>query len=264
LGTWQVRSTLPSENRVLTAECSASYNPAMQRLTLFLLAASLLAAQPAREVEITSEPHHHLLFTNDEIRVFRVEVAPHSETLMHWHHHDYIYVTLGAAEVVNAVKDKPPVTFKLQDGETNFLAAPFAHIARNLSDQPFRNVTVEILQDARLRQSPAKWDEQRGLDILQGGTREILWVKDGIRASEFELQPGGVVPSQPRSHPMLLVAVSDLDLFFGNPRVHDSQQVLMPQRHLRSGNVTWMPSGFQLPILNASQQKAKFVTLEFP
>jgi quercetin dioxygenase-like cupin family protein len=236
----------------------------MRRLTLFLLAASLLLAQSVGEVEVTAEPHHHLLFSNSDVRVFRVEVAPHSETLMHWHRHDYIYITLGAAEVVNAVNGKAPITFKLQAGETNFLPAPFAHIARNLSDQPFSNVTVEILQDARLRQSPAKWDEERGLDILQGGTREILWVKDGIRASEFELQPGGVVPSQPRSHPMLLVAVSDLDLFFGNPRVHQAHQVLMPQRHLRSGDVIWLPSAFQLPMLNAGQEKAKFVTLEFP
>lgn len=236
----------------------------MQRLTLFLLAASLLLAQPAREVEITAEPHHHFVFSNNQVRVFRVEVAPHSETLMHWHRHDYIYVTLGAAEVINAAKDKPPATFKLQDGETNFLPAPFAHIARNLSDQPFRNVTVEILQDARLRKSPAKWDEERGLDILEGGTREILWVKDGIRASEFELQPGGIVPPKPRSRPLLLVAVSDLDVFLGDPRVHDVHEVMTPKSRFRSGDVTWLPLGLQRPILNASQKKAKFVTLEFP
>jgi len=241
----------------------------MRRLAFLLVVPIFLMAQPAPEVEITAEPHHHFIFSNHEVRVFRVDVAPHSETLMHWHRHDYVYVTLGACEVVNAVKDKPPTTFKLQDGDTNFLSATFAHIARNLSDQPFRNVTIEILEDAKLRQSPAHWDpahpeEDRGLDILQGGTRDILWVKDGIRASEFELQPGGLVPSQPHSHPLLLVAVSDLDLSFGDRRAHDAHQVLMPQMHLKSGNVTWLPSGFQLPTFNAGSQKAKFVTLEFP
>jgi hypothetical protein len=75
---------------------------------------------------------------------------------MHWHRHDYIYVTLGDSEISNAVKDKPPVTVKLQDGETRFSPATFAHIARNLADRPFKNVTIEILEDESLRNSPKK------------------------------------------------------------------------------------------------------------
>ena len=48
--------------------------------------------------------------------------------------------------------------------------------------------------------------------MLQGGTEQILFVKDGIRVSEFELQPGGVVPMYHHIGPHLLVAVSDLDI----------------------------------------------------
>jgi quercetin dioxygenase-like cupin family protein len=240
----------------------------MRRLALILVAPILLVAQSAPEVEITAEPHHHFLFSNHEVRVFRVEVAPHSETLMHWHRHDYVYVTLGASEVVNAVEGKPPVAFNLQDGDTNFLPAPFAHILRNLSDQPFHNITVELLQDAKLRQSsverdPAKWGEDRGLDILEGGTRDVLWVKDGVRASEIELQTGGVVPSQARSPALLLIAMNDLDLFLGDPRVHDAHEPMPPHSRFKSGNVTWLSLGLRRPIVNAGQQKAKFVILEF-
>src|SRR5580658_9438546 len=134
----------------------------------FLLCLAILALQAAApEVEITAEPHHHLVLENKSVRVFNVDVPPHTDTLMHWHRHDYIYVTLGDAEVVNAVKDKPPATLKLQDAETRFSPATFAHIARNLSDQPFRNVTIEILEDEALRNSTAHWDEDRALDILQ-------------------------------------------------------------------------------------------------
>src|SRR5271170_6963670 len=108
----------------------------MKRYIFICLA--LLAVQAANpEVEITAEPHHHLTLENKSVRVFNVEVAPHSDTLMHWHRHDYIAVNLGAAEVVNAVKDKPPITVKLQDGQTGFTSATFAHIARNQTGQPF-------------------------------------------------------------------------------------------------------------------------------
>jgi oxalate decarboxylase/phosphoglucose isomerase-like protein (cupin superfamily) len=231
----------------------------MKRQAFFCLVATLLAAQAAApEVEITAEPHHHLTFENKSVRVFNVEVPPHADTLMHWHRHDYIYVTLGATEVVNAVKDKPPVTVKLQDGETRFSPATFAHIARNPTDQPFRNVTIEILEDESLRQSTAKWDEDRALDILQGGTRQILFVKDGIRVSEFELQPGGVVPMHHHSGPHLLVAVSDLDI-----RSDVEGQGPMPG-HFKSGDSKWLPGNYSHTITNTGKAPAKFVTLEFP
>src|SRR5579864_2906843 len=223
-----------------------------------LLLTAVLTAQSALEVEITAEPHHHLAFANDQVRVFTVEIAPHSETLMHVHHHDYIYVNLGAAEVVNTVKGKDPVTVKLKDGDTNFLAAGFAHMARNLSAQPFRDVIIEFLQDDKLRESPARWDEDRGLDILQGGTKEILFVKDGVRVSELELQPGATIPKPHHPGPRLLVAVSDLDL---SNDVEGQGPML---GHFKSGDAKWLPRGYSHPLTNTGQHLAKFVTLEFP
>ena len=232
----------------------------MKRYLLICL--TLLAAQAVPEVEITAEPHHHLALENKSVRVFNVDLPPHSDTLMHWHRHDYIYVTLGAAEVVNAVKDKPPVTIKLQDGETRFSPATFAHIARNLSDQPFRNVTIEILEDESLRKATSPWDtrqnEDRALNILHGGTQQILFVKDAIRASEFELEPGGVVPMHHHTGPHLLVAVSDLDI-----RSDVQGQGPMPG-HFKSGDSKWLPGNYSHSITNTGTKLAKFVTLEFP
>jgi quercetin dioxygenase-like cupin family protein len=228
-----------------------------------LLCLILLSAQAATpEIEITAEPDHHLTFENKSVRVFNVEVPPHADTLMHWHRHDYIFVTLGATEVVNAVKDKPPVTLKLQDGETRFSPAPFAHTARNLTDRPFRNVTIEILEDATLRNATSPWDpaknEDRGLETFPGGTKQILFVKDAIRVSEVELQPGATIPKHHHTGPHLLVAVSDLDL-----RSDVEGQGPMPG-HFKSGDSKWLPGGYSHTLTNSGKQPAKFVTLEFP
>jgi quercetin dioxygenase-like cupin family protein len=230
----------------------------MKRLILCLcFIAILLAAQSTPEVEITAEPHHHLVFENKSVRVFNVEVDPHADTLMHWHRHDYMYVTLGATEISNIVKDKTPVTVKLADGETRFTPATFAHIARNLSDQPFRNVTIEILQDATLRNSASKWPEDRGLEILPGGSKEILFVKDGILVSEFELEPGGYIPMH-RYGPQLLVAVNDLDL---RSEAHGRAT---NTTHFASGDSKWFAGGISHKLTNAGAKSAKFVTFEFP
>src|SRR5260370_28672259 len=183
----------------------------MKRALFLLLLIPFLAAQTAPEVEITSEPSHHLALENDHIRVFGVEVAPHASTLMHRHRHDYFFVTLGDAHVSNEVEGKPPVDLKLADGETRFAPGNFAHVAKDLSDQPFRNVTIELVQDEKLRQTPSHWLEESGEKTFPGGRSKILFVKDGVRVSEVNLESGAIVPSH-HDGPHLLVAVSDLAL----------------------------------------------------
>src|SRR5271167_4450473 len=124
----------------------------MKRLLFFFLLIPFLAAQTTTEVEITAEPSHHLAVENEYVRVFKVEVAAHATTMMHLHHHDYVYVTLGDAHVSNEVEGKAPVDVVLKNGDTRFVPGNFAHVAKNLSDVPFRNVTIELMQDEKLRQ----------------------------------------------------------------------------------------------------------------
>jgi quercetin dioxygenase-like cupin family protein len=217
----------------------------------------LLSAQSA-EVEITSEPSHHLVLQNPFVRVFKVEVAPHSATLMHRHRHDYVFVTLGASEVENDVQGKPPATLKLKDGDTHFLPGGFAHIAKNLSAKPFRNATIEFMQDEKVRKSPPpKWNEERGMHILEGGTQDILFVKDGVRASEIILQPGATLPKHHHAGPHLLVAISDLEI---RSDVVGQGPML---GYFKSGDVKWLPGGYSHTLTNVGKAEAKFITLEF-
>jgi quercetin dioxygenase-like cupin family protein len=233
----------------------------MKRLILLLALAPLLHAQTP-EVEITAEPHHHLTFENKSVRVFNVEVPPNEATLLHWHRHDYIAVTLAPAEITNTVKDKPSATVKFTAGDTRFAPATFAHVVRTTSPQPFRNVTVELLEDAALRTSTAKWDasknEDRSLDILPAGTIQILFVKDNVRVSETELQPGAVIPLHHHAGPHLLIAVSDLDLR------SDEKGKAPESTHLKAGESKWIEGGYSHTVTNTAKTPAKYVTLEFP
>jgi quercetin dioxygenase-like cupin family protein len=115
-----------------------------------LFSTSLLAQAP-EPVPLASgnmpgEPHHHLKIENEYVRVYYVEVPPHQNTQLHQHDHDYLFVTLGDSDVINAVRDKPEVHLILKDGETHFTRGGFAHVARNLANTPFRNVTIELLK----------------------------------------------------------------------------------------------------------------------
>jgi quercetin dioxygenase-like cupin family protein len=240
------------------AQCYNSRMRVSLALPALALWALLAPAQTAPEVEITAEPHHHLAFQNQHVRVFKVEVAPHEATLMHRHRHDYIFVTLGASEVSNDVVGKPPVTLKLQDGEVRFTPGDFAHLARNLALTPFRNVTIEFIRDQQAHKSPPpKWDEEHGLRVLSGGTQEILMVKDGVRVSEIELNTAGVLPKHRHAGPHLVVAVTDLEL---------RSQVAAQQAsniELKAGDIKWVPGDLTHTLTNVGPQQAKFVTLEF-
>ena len=228
----------------------------MRAIFLLVLTAGL-SAQSASDVEMTAEPHHHQVLANDQVRVFTVDVPAHSETLMHSHRHDYILVTLQGAQIINAVEGKASVPTTLPDGDVRFVSAPFAHIFRNLSPRPFRNITVELLQDAKLRSSPAKWDEDRGLDILHGGTKEILFVRDSVRVSEIELQPGAMIPLHHHAGPHLVVALTDYELR------SDVQSKPSNTFTMKQGQTSWVPGGYSHTLMNTGHHDAKFITVEF-
>jgi quercetin dioxygenase-like cupin family protein len=231
----------------------------MKRLiaSIVLILPLLLVAQ-APEVEITAEPSHHLALENEHVRVFQVEVAPHASTLMHRHRHDYMFVTLGDSHVSNQVAGKPPVDLKIADGETHYTPGNFAHIARNLSDQPFRNVTIEFLEDEKLRNAPSPWPANSGPHDSTGVHAKVLFEKDGARVSQIEIDPGKTVPSHHHDGPHLMVAVSDLEL---NSDVEGRGPMLA---RFKSGDVKWLPGGYSHTLTNTGKSPAKLVTVEFP
>ena len=224
----------------------------MRPLLLATLFLSLAAAQTPvpQEVPITAEPSHHAVLENEYARVFRVEVPPHAQTLVHRHDHDYIFVTLGDAEVENTVTGKAPTQLKLKDGEARFLMGNFSHTARNLSDQPFRNVTVELLKDNT--HAPAA-----DFAAPSSPAQKVLFTQDGVRVSEIRLAPGAALPRHEHKFPHLVVAVTDIDLA--------SQADARPPRgvHQKSGDAVWIPAGLTHTLTNAGTAEARFLALEF-
>ena len=229
----------------------------MKRLLFLPLLIPFALAQTATEVEITAEPSHHFALENEYVRVFKVEVAPHTATLMHRHRHDYIHITLGDAHVSNEVEGKPPADVKLADGDARFTPGNFAHIARDVSEQPFRNVTIELLQDEKLRQTPSHWPEESGEKTFPGGRSKILFVKDGVRVSEIDLEPGAVVPSHHHDGPHLVVAVSDLDL-----RSNIEGQAPTSTK-IQAGDIKWLTGGYTHTVTNVGKSPARIVIVEF-
>jgi hypothetical protein len=232
----------------------------MSVLPVVVLAALLSSSQPKTPavVEITAEPSHHLVLQNRYVRVFSVEVAPRTATLMHRHRHDYVFVSLGPADLSNEVEGKSPVSLKLADGETRFTQGNFAHLVRNQSNTSFRTIAIELMQDEKTGSIPASADDDnRSLHVLKGGTEQVLFVKDGVKVSEIELQIAGVEPKHRHAKAELIVALTDLVLR------SDVVGKGASNLEMTAGEVKWMEGGFTHTVTNVGPGPAKMVTLEF-
>jgi quercetin dioxygenase-like cupin family protein len=224
-------------------------------------AAEASTGQPA--VDMDGEPSHHQALKNDYVRVFKVAAAPHASTLLHRHERDYVYVVLGDAEITNAVAGRPEVRVKFKDGEVHFSRGGFVHVVRNESDEPFRNVTIELLQpqgeahnlceQVVAGQALACTPTSEPGGIGASHTDRPLFDTDETRVILTEVAPSGRVRIRDHRWEELIVAVDDAQM--NEPGGHSTE--------LRPGDILWIARGASREIVNGGKSRARFVTLEF-
>jgi hypothetical protein len=170
----------------------------------------MMAADKANEyscdrvVPIEQEPRHHLVFENEFVRAFAVEIGPRVRTLCHHHPNDYLLYVAGGAEIISAARDEEPKQLNYSEGECELLSAGLVHVVDNLGDTVFRNVVVELL--------PGADQLRRGGDpkVIRGGAK-IVRILNDERAAVFgvEIEPGAEVEV---SGPMVLASLKGHNL----------------------------------------------------
>jgi quercetin dioxygenase-like cupin family protein len=202
---------------------------------------------------LSAEPSHHYLLENEYVNMLNVEIPPNRTTQRHRHLHDFVTVAFGAAELSNEAEGSAPDIVKLQNGEARFTTGGLTHLVRNLASTSFRGVTIELLQDDVAHKAAApRWDEEVGTATAKGSSREILFVKDGVRVSNLVLQPGKAEPTRHQAKAEILVAITDLALGKGDSAVQ-----------LKAGEVQWRGGRHTGTLTNVAKQVAKLVLLEF-
>jgi quercetin dioxygenase-like cupin family protein len=214
-------------------------------------------------VPITEEQHHHLVLDNDYVRVFHVEVAPHSETLYHQHDMDYVFVTLGDSEVESVPVGKEAKKLELKDGDTRFTKGGFAHKAVNLSDKPFVNVTVELKKyfDAEMKVCADQLAANCSRDVKVGdekiGETTKIFTNGFVTAMGHHLMPHGTLTSNYYSargkDGVLIVPLTDMkavvggveeDLKAGQSNFTDAGEVEIPSQ---DHDVRWVVIRMNVP-----------------
>jgi hypothetical protein len=206
---------------------------------------------PEHAVPISQEHHHHLIIENRYTRAYEVEVPGHDATLMHEHDHDYAYVVLGDSDVTNTVAGKAPVKMHLPDGTVNFSKGPFAHIAANDADTPFRNVTIVLLRP----QGELKTFYPSVSAALEHGGEVPIMETNEMRISALGIASNGSWSPKENGHQRLLVLLNKMQ-DEGAPR--EPKAPTFP-----AGMLRWIAAGSGLTLRNAESTEMKLLVVEF-
>src|SRR6266849_6755691 len=232
---------------------------------------------PLGPVPISEEPHHRLVLQNDFTHVYIVMVPPLDATLLHQHDHPYLYVTLGPADIINAIVGKPELHQILQDGETHYSPGSFAHIARTDSGMPFHNITIELIHpqgtaknlckevlpgqptDCPQQQAAAntaKVNAKGKKTPPESADDDVPYFEtDEIRVDLFKVSSGrDYVDPAPKAH-ALLVALTDANLDANLGGEHIS--------FLHGGDVLWLPAGQYRRIVDFLGTRSSFLLISF-
>jgi hypothetical protein len=229
---------------------------------VLLLTFAAQAQAPATPVALKEEPHHHLLFENDYVRVWAFGVNGHDATLLHNHDLPYIGIALGPADYVNAVTGKPETHAKLTDGQVNYSKGGFAHVVRSETDVPFRNLTIELLKpQGNPRNRCVKVIADGALDCPQTSATPLDLATTQIFETDEVLVRSGSISFQMRiagadAQPARLLAVleqSDLNVELPG----------QPAKKLHGGDAVWLPAGALTSLVNPSANDARFVLISF-
>jgi hypothetical protein len=234
------------------------------------LAASVLAQKP---VPVTGEPHHHLVYSGERLRVFRVEVPAHSATLIHEHAVDYFWISVGASEFVNAAVGKPEAPVVAADGSVHFTRGGFAHLARVDGATPFRNVTLELpevqtnprnLCEAVLPNEPVDCPAAmtRAAALFSGADIRPEFETDQVRVTLITFAPGAKLELARRRQSPILVAVDDAagSLPITCPVIDQPKGFGMLSR---SGNTYRLSGTARCSVHNATKATVRYLAVEF-
>ena len=173
-----------------------------QSVLLLITLAIGLGRIAAAQAPMHQEPHHHLVFENESLRVMQPRIEAGEATLEHLHSRDDATLCISGS----TVRSRKPGEDWSKPGQpckpgsistTEYSGKPASHAVQNTGGDTFRLVAVE-----NLRQSG--WS-----DYAPPGGRGVELVKESRAFRIYEVKlPGGGEVSHAHQAPTIAVVVS--------------------------------------------------------
>jgi hypothetical protein len=232
----------------------------LQRTVVILLAMGSLGAaafgQEPDVLPIDAEPHHHLAFKNEYVKVYQVEVAPNDAVKLHRHDTDAISLSLSESLVTVRFPGKQDVQQKLTNGQIRLQARGWVHSTSVQGDTPFRNDTVELLM-------PQTGERNGCAQVMAKEPMHCEGVHDrvGLGLPQFETDQTFVGLVRVKPHEQVVIgepAGATLIVALDAGATHSGETGSASS--MRAGDFVWLDKGKAgETFLNASTTEVRFV-----
>lgn len=219
-------------------------------------------------VTVADEPHHAHVFQNEFVQVYNVSVPPLDATLLYRHDLPYLYLTLGATDIVTAVQGMAPVEQTLQEGATRYSPGGFAQIIRTDAGIAFLSITVVLVhpqasphnlgdkaQDRPLGSCPQSTVAPKQNDQIPFEQELPCFETSELRMDELRVQGGKDFVQASPDTASLLIAMSNANLDVSLAGQHAA--------FLHAGDVLWLPPGPSRRVNDFLGSGSQFLLISF-
>jgi len=190
------------------------------------------------------EGHHHLVFANQYVNVFFVEIPAHETTLLHHHDFPYVSVPPGGADAAPSPAGSSGTTSTSNFARVAYALGNFSHAVTNSSDVTLRNVAVELVRPqgtvrircaAVLRDQPLEICDPAPEPTAGSPARETpLFETDEILVQSWELGPNSTITPASSSFDTLICGVGGVVMAAGSARAPDDPAIWI------RGGILWL------------------------
>ena len=221
----------------------------------FLIASILLAAarpaapQKTNGVEIKDEPHHHLRFENEFVRVWETALPEGEATLWHRHNFDNLAVTIGDAKLRIEPLEGTPAESETKMGDVAFRSASYVHRALNIGQSAYINLLIELLKPPAGRPKPIQSKDENG--------RKPILENDRVRVYRLSLASGESIPMHSHPYPGLSATLGPAEI-----EVETANSKKVQRFKIDGAEVRWRPGAVTHSIRNVGTTRFEAVDIE--
>ncbi len=227
--------------------------------TVLVVVCSIRAQQfsrPASSHVDSATPSHQLIFSNKELKAFRVQLPARTSTSRGDHAHDCLFIALrgGNLEVVSG---QGRYALEMKDGEMQVIKGAAAHRVVNRSDSAADLLEIEVLRDIAPDRAVCGLTAANCGEVRFGNSgggpysQTALFETPTVKLLRAELGPGGILPSHAHRQGHLLIALTALRL--------ESEGIELKDE---AGGIWWYAGGLS-KLSNLEQRESQFLILEF-
>ena len=216
---------------------------------------SCVAQTPACR-DIADEPNHQLLYQNQNVRIFQLDLPRLKSTEQFCVAHPYVRIAATNARIADLIDGSVTFDRDWTAGEARYVFEPKKKAIRNELGSPYREYVFETLRTVQVNPLDGNTD----VDVLAGdlGPLKPTWTVSATRGAftitKNQLASGDALQLGSPDH--FLIALTDVDLTLSGSK-RPGGVVLSAAESER------LPGGMERELKNHGPSSARFVVVEF-